>query len=143
MSRQGERIGRRLAKRHGFKFCFDPCNFRVKLDPEGGRPGDHDHARLQRLWSQKGEGAAHVELIQDALAAVGLVVDGQPLRVSPLPRGWCLVQNHLVEIYGFAAEMLESLREAVAESDPKEAVEDAIFRFSNWSQYHAWEQDHR
>ena len=35
MSRQGERIGRRLAKRHGFKFLFDPCNFCVKSDPEG------------------------------------------------------------------------------------------------------------
>lgn len=35
MSHQGERIGRRLAKRHGFKFRFDPCNFRIKSDPEG------------------------------------------------------------------------------------------------------------
>lgn len=35
MSRQGERIGRRLARRHGFKFLYDPCNFRVASDPEG------------------------------------------------------------------------------------------------------------
>lgn len=35
MSRLGERIGRRLAKRHGFKFLYDPCNFRVASDREG------------------------------------------------------------------------------------------------------------
>jgi hypothetical protein len=35
MSQIGERIGRRLMRRHGFKFRFDPCNFRVKSDPEG------------------------------------------------------------------------------------------------------------
>jgi hypothetical protein len=35
MSQLGERIGRRLAKRHGFQFVYDPCNFRVKSDREG------------------------------------------------------------------------------------------------------------
>lgn len=35
MSQQGERIGRRLEKRHGFKFLFDPCNFRIASDREG------------------------------------------------------------------------------------------------------------
>ncbi len=32
MSRQGERIGNRLAKRHGLTFRFDPCNFRIRCD---------------------------------------------------------------------------------------------------------------
>jgi hypothetical protein len=35
MSQQGERIGRRLAKRHGFDFLFDPCNFRIASEREG------------------------------------------------------------------------------------------------------------
>lgn len=34
-SQLGERIGRRLEKRHGFKFLYDPCNFRVASDREG------------------------------------------------------------------------------------------------------------
>lgn len=35
MSQQGERVGKRLMKRHGFKFRDDPCNFRIASDPEG------------------------------------------------------------------------------------------------------------
>ena len=35
MSQQGERVGRRLMKRHGFKFRFDPCNFRIASDHGG------------------------------------------------------------------------------------------------------------
>lgn len=35
MSQLGERIGRRLAKRHGLVFQDDPCNFYVHSDKEG------------------------------------------------------------------------------------------------------------
>ena len=32
MSRQAERVARRLMKRHGFRFKVDPCNFRIRCD---------------------------------------------------------------------------------------------------------------
>ncbi len=35
MSINGERIGRRLMKRHGLVFDCDPCNFLVRSDREG------------------------------------------------------------------------------------------------------------
>lgn len=35
MSKRGERVARRLMKRHGFKFLLDPCNFDIRCDREG------------------------------------------------------------------------------------------------------------
>lgn len=62
MSKIGERIGRRLAKRHGFQFQDDPCNFFVHSDPEAVAINTHGGLGVMQ-WNLSCDCGWHRELV--------------------------------------------------------------------------------
>lgn len=63
MSINGERIGKRLAKRHNFQFVYDPCNFVVRCDREAVKLNQLE-GRGVRQWQLKEDCRWHTELVK-------------------------------------------------------------------------------